>query len=72
MTAHGALAIFLASLPGLLLLCCGIFIGRRSRDGEVDSLKLSLKFLEFMAVNNAAIADKIIAEIGKSSRKAAQ
>jgi hypothetical protein len=57
-----------AGLPGALLLWIGVWMGRRSRDIEVHGYRLTNRFLENLAVMNAKIADKALAEISKSRK----
>jgi hypothetical protein len=56
-------------LPGALLATFAYWQGRRSRDKEVHGLKLVAKFNESLAVINAEITSRIIAEINKPHRK---
>jgi hypothetical protein len=61
------LALFIGA-PAALAYVLGFFAGRYSRDAEVSALKFQYEAAKGMAINNAAVADKVIAEISKISR----
>lgn len=52
-----------------LMYWCGFHFGRRSRDAEISALQMQCAAMKGLAVNNAAVADKVIAEIGKCLRQ---
>jgi hypothetical protein len=65
MDIHLIAHLLISQVPFLIMFWCGHYSGRRSRDTEISALKFVAEAAKGMAINNAAVADKVIAEISK-------